>query len=263
MPLMLLVPPSTRPRGIASTRPPRFGWGTDSYFQSTSVPHSVKYSTGVEMDGVVVGTAGLDQRDRDLRVVREPARERAARRSRSDDHVVERVAHAPAPVSTWKISVRNGAETWPSGIERDQIGELRRPAIVHRRLEEPLEGLRVGDLRVVEDHRLGDERRELRDALLAELLDELGPDGVVLRAVLGERAGRELDRVGQSDHDGTSSPRAGAHTAPRWNRLRERRQCAAERQTRPASLPRGRLPKLAVRGCSRSRAPPSCSLARA
>ena len=51
MPLMLLVPPSTRPRGIASTRPSSCGWGTERYCQSTSLPQSLKYSTGVWMKG--------------------------------------------------------------------------------------------------------------------------------------------------------------------------------------------------------------------
>src|SRR5918999_355721 len=49
MPLRLLVPPRTRPRGIGWTRPAVPACGVETYRQSTSVPQSEKYRLGMRI----------------------------------------------------------------------------------------------------------------------------------------------------------------------------------------------------------------------
>src|SRR5215208_2208621 len=49
MPLRLLVPPRTRPRGMRWVRPSVPDCGVETYCQSTSVPHSEKYWRGTRI----------------------------------------------------------------------------------------------------------------------------------------------------------------------------------------------------------------------
>src|SRR5688572_17948558 len=49
MPLRLLVPPRTRPRGMRWERSPVPGCGVETYCQSTSVPQSEKYWRGIRI----------------------------------------------------------------------------------------------------------------------------------------------------------------------------------------------------------------------
>src|SRR5688500_3985997 len=86
------------------------------------------------------------------------------------------------------------------GVElHERVHDLA-PPVMDRGVPEPIPGLHVGDLGVEEQDRVILEDRDLRDALALDLGHELGPDVVVMAAVLVEAARLEPHREGASDH---------------------------------------------------------------
>src|ERR671913_422111 len=196
MPLRLLVPPRTRPRGMRWERPAVPDCGVETYCQSTSVPQSEKYCRGIRIAS------------------RSSAPPASRRRTDAPGSEVSRLVSAqpaePAPTTTKSNrSVTIGLPSWLRGEVPDlaQLTRVDDPIIpvvhqwIHQLSPAPVDvgvpksrpGLRVVDARVKKNHVLELEERNFGYALPGDLLLQLRPDVVVPIDIVVERAWLELE----------------------------------------------------------------------
>src|SRR5215217_7538111 len=195
MPLRLLVPPSTRPRGMRWVRPAVPDCGIETYCQSTSVPQSEKYWRGTRIAS------------------RSSAPPASRRRTEADGSDESRLVSAqPAePAPTMTKSYRSAVTGLTGSIRREvpDLAQLTRiddaivvvvhqwihqlaPTAVNIGIPEPRPRFGVGDARVEKNHVVKLEQGNFGDALTADLLLQFRPDVVMPVDVVVQRAWLEL-----------------------------------------------------------------------
>src|SRR5215213_10734907 len=196
MPLRLLVPPRTWPRGMRWVRPAVPDCGIETYCQSTSVPQSEKYWRGTRIAS---------------RSSAPPASKRRTEAAGSDEsRLVSAQPAEPAPTMT--KSYRSAVIALPIRLrsEMPDLAQFARiddpvvtivhqgihqlpPAPVSVRIPEPCPCLGVVDPGVEKNHVVELEQRDLGDALAGDLLLQLRPDVVVPVDVIVQRPRFELE----------------------------------------------------------------------